>query len=120
MNLVAQKAGDEQRNIIRSLAQRGQLNGDDIQAVVKVLAESAVLDLLFERFVGGSQDAHVDMNGRVLADAADFPILEHAQEAALEQRRHGADLIEEDGAAIGLFEKAFLVVEGASERAPTM
>ena len=61
--------------------------------------------------------ADVDRLGAVLADAHDHLLLQHAQELDLQVERHLADLVEEDGAAVGRVELARLVGDGAGERA---
>jgi hypothetical protein len=109
--------GDEEGDIVAAVTERGQLDGDDVEPVIEILAERAFLDSLFERFVGGGDHADVDVDGDVVADAADFAFLEDAQDPALEHGRHGTDFVEEDGAAVGLLEEALLVVDGAGEGA---
>ena len=74
----------QQWNILRTLAQTGEAQWDHIQPIVEILPEVACLDFLFERLVGGGQDPDVDVNGDVIADAADFAILEHPQQPALQ------------------------------------
>ena len=115
VDFVAEKMRDEQRNVLAALADARQRDGNDVEPVVKVFAKRAVLDFLFEGFVGGGKDADVDVGGRVLADAADFAFLQHAQKAALQHGGHGADFIEENGAAIGFLEKPLLVIDRAGE-----
>ena len=51
------------------------------------------------------------------ADALELPLLEHAQELGLERERHLADLVEEQGAAVGHLELAGLARHGAGEGA---
>ncbi len=51
------------------------------------------------------------------ADAADLALLEHAQEPELHRRRHLADLVEEDRAAVRLLEEALALAGGAGEGA---
>src|SRR4030095_4667889 len=50
------------------------------------------------------------------ADATDALGLEHAQELRLDRQRDLADLVEEDRAAVGLFEETLLRGDGARER----
>ncbi len=111
---------DEQRDVLLALAQRRQVDGDDIQAIKQVFAEAAVLDLLLELLVGGGQHADIDVDRRVVADASDFFLLQNAEQPALQNRWHGADLIEENRAAIGLLKQPLLVVDRAGERTLAM
>ncbi len=58
---------------------------------------------------GGRGDhAHVDLHVGVAADPPEALLDQHAQDAALGLARHVGDLVEEEGAAVGLFEDADL------------
>ena len=56
--------------------------------------------------VGGGDDADVDAARDVLADAAQLPFLNDAQQLGLRARRQLADLVEEQRAAVRLLEDA--------------
>ena len=51
------------------------------------------------------------------AEAHELALLEHAQQLGLHRRRHLADLVEEQHAAVGLFDASGLGRHGAGERA---
>jgi hypothetical protein len=70
--------------------------------------------------VGRREHAHVDADGLGRADAPDLAFLEHAQELGLHERRHLADLVEEDRPAVGLFEEPAPVGGRAREGAAHM
>ena len=65
--------------------------------------------------VGGGNDAGINLNGRQAADPVELAIGQDAQQAGLQIRRHVADLIEEQGAAVGLLETSLAPRLGASE-----
>jgi hypothetical protein len=67
--------------------------------------------------VGGSDDADVELAGGGLADAGDLAFLQRAQELDLGGEGELAELVEEQGAAVGGLEDAFVVGDGAGERA---
>jgi hypothetical protein len=71
---------DQQRNVFLALAQRRHMNGDDIQAVIEVLAEEAFLDQALEIAVGGGEDAHVHVDFFRAADAGEGALLKGAKE----------------------------------------
>ena len=96
-------------DVVAALAQRRQVQVDDVEPVVEVLAEAARLDLLLEVAVGRGDDADVDRLGLGVADAEDDPLLQRAQELHLQRERHLADLVEEQRAAVGRLELARLV-----------
>ena len=107
----------EQGHVRAAAAQRRHLDADRVEAVHEVLAEAAVLGQVGERPVGRRDDADVHAARGRLADALDLAGLEHAQQGRLELGREVADLVEEDGAAVGGLEEALLVGRRARERA---
>ena len=113
-----QEVADEQRQVVAALAQRRQVDGDDVEAEVQVGPEAAILHALVEVAVGGGDDAHVDGDRLRAADARERALLEDAQQLGLRARVHLADLVEEDRAAVGALEVAELarvrVGEGAA------
>lgn len=120
VDFVAEEMGDEHGDVVLAFAEGWHGDGDDVEAVEKVFAEATVADELLEVFVGGGEDADVDVDGEVVADAADFLFLEDAQEATLELGGHGTDFVEEEGAAVSVVEEAVLVGDSAGEGALTM
>ena len=73
------------------------------------------MNFFFEVAVGGGDDSHVDVSRLVGADGADFVVLDDAQKLDLGVERHVADFVEEDGAAVCVFEKPDAFVLGAGE-----
>ena len=68
----------EERDVALALAERGHVDGDDVEAEEEVFAEAFFLDELLEVGVGGGQDADVDVDGFVASDAADLALFEDA------------------------------------------
>ena len=102
---------------VLAVAQRRQLDVDDVQAVEQILAEAALLHLLLEVDVGGGDDPHVHLDGLHAAEAHELALLHHAQQLGLRLARDVADLVEEDAALVGQIEQALLRIDGAGERA---
>ena len=88
----------------RALAQRGQANRHDVEAVEEVLAERPAGDELLQIAVGRRDEAHVDADRLDAADALELALLQHAQELHLHLDRDLADLVEEERAAVGELE----------------
>ena len=103
---LRRKCAGEQRDVGRALAQRRHLEGDDVEPVVEVLAELPLRDHLLEVAVGRRDDADVDVDRLVAADALELALLQEAQQLHLDGRRDLADLVEEQRAAVGLLEAA--------------
>ena len=94
----------EDRNIALAVAQRRQ--GDDLEAqpVEQVGAEAAFLDQPRQMLVGGSDDPDVDLERPARSDPRHLAIFDRAQQPILGRARQGGELVEEQGAAIGLLE----------------
>ena len=59
---------DQDRNIVAALAERRQVERDDVESVEQIAAEPAALDLLFEIAVGRREEPNVDRDGFCRAD----------------------------------------------------
>ena len=118
---LARGGGEEtfgqQRHVVAAFAQRRQLQAHDVQPMQQVGAEAAFGDQRFQRLVGRGDHAHVDADQFAAADAEELALRQHAQQPRLQRRRHVADLVEEQRAAVGLFEAADVALAGAGERA---
>ena len=107
----------QKRNIFRAFAKRGDLNGENVEAVIKVAAESALADEFGKILVRGGDDADIHALRAVAAEALEFLFLQNAQQFGLEVERKVADFIKKERAAVGQFEAADLLIDGPSERA---
>src|SRR3546814_13225943 len=72
--------------------------------VIQIFAETTLGDFLGQIARGGGNDADIDLDDTLAADAGEALIGQHAQDAALRRNRHVGDLVEEQGAAVRLFE----------------
>ena len=98
---------DQHRNVLRSIAQRRQLDAHHGQADgrgrrgIARLRTSAARSRLVAAMTRTSTRRYVDA-----ADRLDLPSLQRAEKLRLQLERQLADLVEEDGAAVGLLEGA--------------
>ena len=118
--VTRQEVAREQLRVARPVPQRRKRDDGDVEPVEEVLPEPARLHLLLQVARARRDDAHVELPRPVLADAADLAFLQGAQELGLERRRQVPDLVEEDRAALRLFEQAFPVPVRSGERAAGM
>ncbi len=105
---------DEQGNIFASFAQGRDGDGHALDAEIKILAELFFGDHFLERAVGGADQADIDLDGIVGAQADDFAIFQDAQQLGLHGGGHVADFVHEEGAAVGVLEAPFAL--GAARR----
>ena len=95
----------------------GRLMRDDVEAEEQILAELPVGDRLLEIAVGRGDDADVDVDVVLAAEARELAVLQHLQQLGLQRRAHVADLVEEHRAVVGELELARLVLDRAGEGA---
>src|SRR5260370_1178298 len=107
----------EDRDVLAPLAERRHLDGHGVDAEEEVLAEAALLERSLRAPVRGGDQAEVHGRGLRAAQPAHDALLEDAQELGLEVHRHLDDLVEQERAAVGLFQEAGLVGGGAGEGA---
>src|SRR4029077_208808 len=97
---------NQQRNVILPLAQRRDLNRENIKPVEKVLAECARAHSGFQVPVSRRYYADVDGNRLITPDPLQLSFLEYSQEGKLCLGRKLADLVKENRPAIGGFESS--------------
>src|SRR5215212_7565965 len=78
----------------------------NVDAVEKVLAEPALLHPLPQIDIGGGDHTYVKLHRLHPADPVNLALLQHTEELGLELEGQIADLVEKDGAAMGLLEPA--------------
>ena len=93
----------QRRNVFQPLGQRRDADLDGAQAVEQIFAETPGENLGAQIAVGGGNQAHVDLPDFRGTHALDLAILNHAQQLGLHGQRGFADLVEENGAAVGVF-----------------
>src|SRR6202034_2311689 len=101
-----EKMLDQERDVFAPVAQWRQIDVDDVQPVVKILAEFFLFHHLAEVGVGGRENSHVDLHYVVGAEGGKFLLLNHAQQLRLRLRADGADFVEKDGAVMRYLERS--------------
>ena len=93
------------------------MDRNHVQAVVQVLPKAAGLHIGRQVAVGGRHQAHVDLDLALPAQAHQRALLQRAQQLGLQGQRQLANLVQKDGAAVGLLKPARTGCAGAGERA---
>jgi len=99
-----QEAVGEGKHIVRAFTQRRYGERENIKAIEKVFTKYAALYLIGEVAVSCGQHPDVDAAFFVAADASENAGFEHAQQFGLQIKRKFADLVEQQGSAVSLFE----------------
>src|SRR5262245_17114241 len=107
----------ERQDVFLAVAQRRQVNVDDVQTIKEVFAEIAGPDGALEVGICRGDDPNVDLVRLRVSERGEFAFLDHAQQPGLGFGRDRADLVEEDRAVVGDLEQAFFGRDGAGERA---
>ena len=89
---------------------------DDVEPIEQVFAKCAVANGATEVAMRGRDDADIHLDLLRRADRTDGTALEHVEQLRLQRRRHLADLVEEQGATVGLGEEAGAIGRRARER----
>ncbi len=108
---------EQQRDIFAALTQRRQAQLCDVQTVRQVFAKPPGAGLFEQVGLGGGNDAQVHMDTLVGAQPLQFLLLQHPQQFDLLGQRHAFDFIQEQRAAVGIFQLADALALGAGERA---
>src|SRR5262245_16370693 len=108
----------ELRYILTTLAQGRHPERKHVEPIIKILAEPAFLHELDHVAVGGRDQAEINLYGFFGTDRVDLSRLQGAQQLHLRVEGQLADLIEEQGAAVGLLELADPLVDGARKGSP--
>ena len=103
--------------VLLAFAQGRQMDVEDVEAVEEVLAQLAAADGLLRHLIGGGDDADVDFEFGAPAEAANLGVFEDAQQLGLRGHGHFADLVEQQGAALGHLEASGAAFGGSGERA---
>src|SRR5262249_4708853 len=88
-----------------------------VEAVIKVLAEFAVLDGLLQVLVAGGHQPDVNRDILAAADFSNYPFLQNAEQFYLEVLRQGVYLVEEQGSALSFFDESAPGLVGAGKGA---
>src|SRR5580704_2997155 len=95
---------EQDGNLFLALAQRWNLHGEGVEAIVEILAQTLVGERLGNVDVGCGQNADVDFDDGAAAEAGELLILQHVQKFRLQKGRHLANFVEQNGSAVAQFE----------------
>lgn len=113
------RCGEEEK-VAATLRELGHVDGELVDAMVKILAETALADSLLKVFVRSADKSDVDVYLLRSAYWSDATLLQRTQQLHLHFVAQVAHLVEEQRAAVGYLERAALVGVGASERSLLM
>ena len=74
------EVGHEEGDVVASLPERRQDDGDDTKSIEEIFSELIVADHIAQVAVGGAEDTNVDADGFLTADAFEGALLQDAEE----------------------------------------
>src|SRR5690606_18347012 len=95
----------QQGQVPVAFTQWRQTDAEDIEAIVEILPELALLHLPAEVTMSGGDHAQIHRRGDSRTYAQNLALLQHTQQARLQGQRHFADFIEKYRARVSGFEK---------------
>ncbi len=84
---------EQEQQVLATLAQRRDAQGGDIQAVIEVSAEAALVGGLAQILLGRGDHPDVQRDRLVATESLDDPLLQHAQQLYLDIQAHALDLV---------------------------
>src|SRR5208282_521238 len=94
---------EKQGNVAGTVAQGGENNGHNVNAVIEVFAESPGSHQFLQVFVGGGDEPEVNLPGALAADSGHGTVFEHAQQLGLECQAQSRDLVEQQSTGVRQF-----------------
>ena len=101
----ADKLPHQLGNVLLALPERGYDDGKDVEAIIEVATEAAVLDLFLQISVRGRDQADIDLDGLRTAETFKFTILQDAEQFRLGLQGHLGNFIEKERGAVGQFKR---------------
>ncbi len=112
---LLQKMFEQLQDVFTALTQRRQLQGDHVQPVIQVAAELAALAQGIEVGLCRGDHPAIHRDALVRAQSLQGALLQHTQQLDLQVDRHALHFIEEQRAAIGVFDLADAAFAGTGE-----
>ena len=112
---LSKEMANQCADVLRSLPQRRQMDGNHVQAIIEVLPKAPFADHRHQITIGRRDDAHIYADFLPPSDAANPAGLQCAQQPRLRFGRHVPDFVEKQRPAIRLLELADLLADSSGE-----
>src|SRR5262249_11923151 len=94
----------QKRDVGWTFSERRHVNRKLVQAIIEIRSKAPLLDRSLQITIGCGDHSHIYFFLKARADRAYFAFLKDAKQPHLGRKRRFADLVEEDGPAVCLFE----------------
>src|SRR6516225_7586215 len=85
-------------DVLFAISQRWHIDGKHVQAVEQVASEGSCVDSCLQVAIGSGDNAHVNSDGLIPADALKLALLQYTQQGNLRFGGKISDLVEKEGA----------------------
>src|SRR5437879_5991377 len=102
----------DERALVRPIGEPRQHQHEALQPVEEILAKLAASDFLLQLAVRRAHQSDVDLDRRFGTRRDYLALLQHVQQSSLERIRQVADLVQEQYAAVDLYDFAGLALGG--------
>ena len=99
-----QKVVSQLGNVVFPLMKRRQMERDAANAIVQITPKAILGNHRVQILIGRRDDANIDLERFIAADALKLAVLQEPQHLGLRGKRHVANLIEKNRAAMALLE----------------
>ena len=107
----------QSRNIVQPPAERRQFESEDIEAIIKVLAQESFPDSVFWISIRRGYDPNIHNGFRLSAQSADARVLEDSKQLGLRANGHFSQLVQQERATLSELETPGTPLYRAGERA---
>jgi hypothetical protein len=106
----------QKRDIFLAFSKARYFDLNDVESVIKVLPKPSRFHVRFEVPKARGDDSDIDVRGLRIAHAPDLTLLEDPQQFNLKIQWELTDLVQKDGALVGLDEETVLISMSVCER----
>src|SRR5437879_6139330 len=104
--MLLKKVIYEQKNVLTSLSERRHRHMEHVQPIKEVLAEASELDFLLQIPIACSNHTDVYLDSPCSADSLELTLLKNTQQLGLQRQSKFSNLVQKDGASVGLLQLA--------------
>src|SRR6516225_11756281 len=113
---ILDEMAHEQRDVFPALTQGREVNGENVQPIVKICAEFIRFDHFSKISVRCSYQPNIDLANTSASQAFEFLFLKDAEQYGLQAQGDIAHLVQEEGSFVRLFKTPAPWCDGARKR----
>ena len=104
--MLFKQRSSQRHDIQRPLPERLPVHREHCQTIIEVFPELALANVIRQIPVGGRYNTDIQADGLTTTNPLHFPLLQYPQKLGLKPQIHLRNLVQQNGAAVGLLEFA--------------